>query len=76
MTVEKLFNSVNILEEYPKAGKIVPEIENESIRELIRGSYRIVYYMVDEYKIDVLTVHNCARLIQNKIDLSGPDEIK
>jgi toxin ParE1/3/4 len=70
ITVEKLFNSVDILEEYPHAGKMVPEFEEESLRELIGGNYRIVYQIIDEFRIDILTVHNCARLIGNAFDFS------
>jgi toxin ParE1/3/4 len=35
------------------------------IRQIVRGDYRIVYQIVDESRIDILTVHNCARLISN-----------
>jgi len=70
VTVERLFNSVDILEKYPKAGKMVPEFENESIRELIRDSYRIVYHIIDDLRIDIITVHNCARLLGNTYDFS------
>lgn len=35
LTVSRLFDSVNILETHPKAGKEVPELNNNSIRELI-----------------------------------------
>jgi toxin ParE1/3/4 len=65
MTVLELFESVDILEDYPKAGSKVPEFDNQYLRQLIRGSYRIVYLIVDDFRIDILTVHNCARLISN-----------
>ena len=65
VTVEKLFYSVDILIEFPLSGRIVPEFENETIRELIRGNYRIVYQFIDEERISILTVNNCARLISN-----------
>lgn len=70
ITVEKLFNAVDILERHPKAGKMVPEFEEDLIRELIRGSYRIVYHIIDEFRIDIISVHNCARLIGNTYDFS------
>jgi len=34
------------------------------LRELIRGSYRIVYRIVDKDRIDILTVHHSARLLK------------
>ncbi len=35
LTVTRLFDSVDILGEHPRAGKIVPEFQNNKIRELI-----------------------------------------
>ena len=74
ITVEKLFNAVDILLEHPRVGKIVPEFGNEMLRELVMGNYRIVYHIVEEFRIDIITVHNCARLIGNAYDFSGFDE--
>jgi addiction module RelE/StbE family toxin len=65
ITVLRLFESVDILENHPLSGVMTPEFENESIRQLIRGDYRIVYHIINESRIDILTVHNCARLITN-----------
>jgi len=69
LTVEKLFYSVDVLELYPKTGKKVPEFNDNSLRQLIVGNYRIIYLLVDVQRIDILTVHNCARLLSN-INLS------
>ena len=55
LTVNRLFDSVNILEIYPFSGKIVSEYNDKSIREIIGGNYRIVYQIVDETRIDILT---------------------
>lgn len=62
--VRKIFEKVIILEEFPNSGRIVPEFENSQIRELIFGSYRIVYKLYD-IKIDIVTVHHSARLLSN-----------
>ena len=65
ITVERLFESVDILENHPLAGTMTPEFENKYIRQVVRGTYRIVYQITNESRIDVLTVHNCSRLIKN-----------
>jgi addiction module RelE/StbE family toxin len=65
LTVAKLFESPDILEKNPRAGKTVSELNNESIRQLFRGSYRIIYHLVDEDNIEILTVHRSSRLIGN-----------
>ena len=44
LTVQHLFDSVDILLKHPKAGRIVPEFNKEDVRELIRGSYRNINY--------------------------------
>jgi toxin ParE1/3/4 len=64
IVVQQLFESTDILEAYPKAGRIVPEFRNKRIRELIRMNYRIVYLIVSLERIDVLTVHHSARLLK------------
>ena len=65
MVVDSLFNSVDILEQNPLAGRVVPEFNNRTIRELIRGNYRIVYKLISEIDIDIITVHHSARLLRN-----------
>ncbi|WP_114752504.1 type II toxin-antitoxin system RelE/ParE family toxin [Pleomorphovibrio marinus] len=65
LTVDRLFNAVDILESHPLSGKMVPEFQNDKIRELIRFNYRIDYRIVDEYRIDIITVHRCERSIRN-----------
>lgn len=74
ITVNRLFNSTDILEKHPLAGKVVPEFENESIRELVRGNYRIVYQIINKERIDILTVHNSARLLESSYDFSEFEE--
>ena len=62
-TIQKLFNSVEILKTMPKSGRIVPEVNKENIRELIKGNYRVIYMLREDGKIDILTVHHSARIL-------------
>ena len=68
ITVSKLFEATDILANNPKAGAIAPEINNELIRQLIRGSYRIIYHLVNKERIDILTVHRSSMLLENTFD--------
>lgn len=43
------------------SGKIVSEMNNQNLRELIEGSYRIIYRIVNDKRIDILTVYHSAR---------------
>jgi len=52
---EDVFASVGRLTDFPKSGRIVPEIKKESIREIVHGNYRIVY-RIHETQISILLV--------------------
>jgi toxin ParE1/3/4 len=54
------FETVARLVDFPNAGRVVPEIGDESIRELIYRQYRIIY-VVGEDSAEVLTVYHSAR---------------
>jgi toxin ParE1/3/4 len=47
---------------YPRSGRIVPELGIENIREIVVGSYRVIYrFRQDE--VHLLTVHHGACLL-------------
>ena len=69
ITVELLFSSLSILEDHLKAGRMVPEFEIQSLRELIQVNYRIVYQIVEYHLIQIIAVHHAARLLSNAINL-------
>ena len=60
ITIKKLYNRVEILNSNPRLGPVVPESDNENIRELIEGNYRIIYKIIED-QIYVMTVHHSAR---------------
>jgi len=41
--VERLLKSVERLESFPQSGRVVPEIGDELRREVIFGSFRVMY---------------------------------
>ncbi|MGB3588958.1 MAG: type II toxin-antitoxin system RelE/ParE family toxin [Tunicatimonas sp.] len=57
----KIFEKETLLEKHPQIGRMVPEVEQEEIREMIYKNYRIVYHVVSDERIDILTVHNGLR---------------
>lgn len=65
VTIEKIKSRVQILKKFPQIGRIVPEFNNETIRELIEGNYRIVYRVVSETQIDIIAIAHGAREIKN-----------
>jgi plasmid stabilization system protein ParE len=43
MVVHRIIEAVDILEQSPQAGRVIPEINNLLCRELIFGVYRCMY---------------------------------
>ena len=64
IVINEIFNTIEILEKYPLSGRMVPEFSKKYIRELIHGNYRIIYKIVSEDSIDILTVHHSAKLLK------------
>jgi len=65
IVVNSIFDSTYMLERHPLAGRMVPEFNDKNIRELIHGNYRIVYKVLNENRIDIITVHHSARLLND-----------
>ena len=64
--VVKIRARTSILKTYPLSGKIVPEYDDEKYRELIEGNYRIIYKIIDQTRIDILTIHHSTRDLTNR----------
>ena len=65
LQTERFFARVEILETHPLSGRVVPELSKNELRELIEGSYRIVYRIVSPDRLDILTIHHASRLLSN-----------
>ena len=63
LVVERIVAAVGRLEKNPRSGRMVPELGDESIREVVRGTYRIVYRLRDEV-VEIATVFHGARLFR------------
>jgi addiction module RelE/StbE family toxin len=61
--VNYLIDQGETLKDHPKIGRVVPEVGNENIRELIVKKYRIIYRVTDE-RIEILTVFEGHRLLR------------
>ena len=65
--MERLTRRSEQIANFPFSGRIVPEFETEQLREVIEGSYRIIYYIKPE-QIDVIAVLHAAQNIENPQD--------
>jgi len=62
--INRIRSRTQILKKFPNSGRIVPEVNNPKVRELINGNYRIIYEVRSSKRIDILTVHHSARMIK------------
>jgi plasmid stabilization system protein ParE len=59
-----VINAIESLEIFPESGRIVPEYNQKSIREIIFQSYRIIYQTKPD-DIEILAIMHGMRLIGN-----------
>jgi len=68
IVTNKFQDKIEILNKFPKIGRVVPEINNENIRELFIYSYRLIYE-IKSTDIDILTiVHGKRDFTSDKIN--------
>lgn len=67
LQVQKLINRTDILENFPLIGRIVPELNLKSVREIIEGNYRIIYRVVNKSMIHILTFHHSRRKLKRTV---------
>ena len=67
LLVERLFTAVDRLAVFPESGRIVPEFQRRDVREIILGSYRIVYRLHADRAV-MLTVFHGARLFPKTVE--------
>ncbi len=62
--VTKILDVSRSIKDFPLIGRIVPELENESIRERFVYSYRLVYQIKTQRILIVAVIHG-KRLFEN-----------
>jgi addiction module RelE/StbE family toxin len=61
--VQSIFKSIKNLENFPESGRIVPELNDISIREIIHDPYRIIYRVKDS--VEVIAIIHAKRDFEN-----------
>lgn len=68
--VTDLYDAVGRLAHFPFSGRVVPELDEDAIREVLESGFRVVYEIVDE-DVRVLTVIHTRQSLRKKLD--SPD---
>ncbi|HET54061.1 MAG TPA: type II toxin-antitoxin system RelE/ParE family toxin [Ignavibacteria bacterium] len=63
LVVKRILELVKTIPEQPQSGRIVPEYNNDSIREKFYSHYRIIYRIKDEV-IEIVAIYHGARLLK------------
>jgi len=58
--VDRLTRRSEQLGQFPQSGRMVPEYASEDIREVIEGSYRLIYRLRSD-RIDIVAVIHSAQ---------------
>lgn len=64
--IEKIQNKTEILKTGNIVGKKVFELDDENIREIFEGNYRIIYRIVSPEEIHIILIHHGARNLHNR----------
>ncbi|TFG20258.1 MAG: type II toxin-antitoxin system RelE/ParE family toxin [Promethearchaeota archaeon] len=59
---KKIIYIIENLNQFPKMGRIVPELENEEIREIIYRNFRIIYRFKEEI-LEIARIIHGSRLL-------------
>jgi plasmid stabilization system protein ParE len=60
--IDTVFTKVETLKSAPEIGRVVPEIRNSQLRELIYGNHRIIY-RIEKKQISILTIRHGTQIL-------------
>lgn len=64
LQIERIVSAVERLRDFPESGRKLPEFPHLPYREVICGSYRVIYrYEPETNRVLIVTVAHAARLI-------------
>jgi len=55
--INRIVQNVEKLEQFPQIGRVVPELDDENIREIIYHNYRVVHRIIKEDIYIVIVSH-------------------
>ncbi len=63
LVVQRIAAAIDLLATSPRMGRVVPELGDPEVREVIAGAYRVVYrYRHDT--VEIVTIFHGARLLR------------
>ena len=62
--VDNVFRQLDLVKQHPRLGRVVPELNDETIRELLFRQYRLIYRLVSAERMDALSIQSGLRPLQ------------
>ncbi len=59
--VEKFEKRAQYLKEHPRSGQIVPDLNDETVRQLVVHSNYLIIYEISQEQIDILTIRHARQ---------------
>ena len=59
--VRRIIDAADLIEQFPRGGRMVPDVEHPSVREIIIGNYRMIYNLGIDDRAEILTVFHGRR---------------
>ena len=72
--IDDAFNATDNLEIFPEMGRVVPERNDPSIREIIFGSYRIMYKVEVNHCYITTIIHGKRLYIPEDIEIISGEQ--
>jgi toxin ParE1/3/4 len=63
LVVQRIVGAIDLLATAPQMGRVVPELRNHEVRELIVGAYRVVY-RYRHNTVEITTIFHGSRLFR------------
>lgn len=63
--INRIIERAIVLANQPYSGHIVPEFKIESVREIHQDSFRIIYKIVSDVRVDILSIQHQKMLLSN-----------
>ena len=67
LQITKIQKRTEILKTFPNSGKVVPEINDLTVKEITEHNYRIIYKIINKNQVDILLIHHGARDFKRRI---------
>jgi toxin ParE1/3/4 len=65
LTIERLINVTQYIQNNPRIDRMVPEMgRKDKFREIIHGNYRLIYKITSSQTAHILTIHHSSKRLR------------